>query len=184
MHDRHPEVRVVFLVGFMGAGKTSVGRALSKQLGWSFEDLDECIRNREGRSISAIFRESGEAEFRRIERATLLGLITDLGVAPRIVGLGGGAFAQDLDGVFAQPGFATVFLDASGEELWRRCEHDVASRPLQRDLQQFRVLYEKRRPQYLKASLHVQTSGKTVDEVANEVCRKLELKGNVDPKES
>src|SRR5690349_5295183 len=124
MHDRHPEVRVVFLVGFMGAGKTSVGRALSAQLGWPFEDLDERIRSRLGRSITAIFRESGEAEFRRIERATLLDLIANLGPSPQIVGLGGGAFVQELDDAMAQPGFVTVFLDAPVEELWRRCEQD------------------------------------------------------------
>jgi shikimate kinase len=184
MQDRHPEVRAVFLVGFMGAGKTSVGRALSSQLGWPFEDLDDRIRSREGRSIDAIFRESGEAEFRRIECATLLDMVATLNDLPRVIGLGGGAFAQELDKALAQPGSVTVFLDASVEELWRRCEQDVHSRPLQRQEQQFRALCDKRRPQYMKASLHVNTSGKTVEEVASELREKLGLTRNIDPKES
>lgn len=183
MHDRHPEVRVVFLVGFMGAGKTSVGRALSAQTGWAFEDLDERIHSHQGRSIADIFRESGEAEFRRTERATLLDLIANLGASPRIIGLGGGAFVQELDEALAQSGFVTVFLDASVEELWDRCEQDVTSRPLQRAQQEFGALYENRRPRYLKAALHVHTSGKAVDEVATEIRTKLGLAGNIEPKE-
>jgi shikimate kinase len=184
MQDVHLEVRAVFLVGFMGAGKTSVGRALSLQLGWPFEDLDDRIRFREGRSIDTIFRDSGEAEFRRIERATLLDMIATLDAPPRVIGLGGGAFVQEIDVALGQHGFFTVFLDASVEELWRRCEQDAQSRPLQRDKQQFRALCEKRRPQYMKASLHVNTSGKTVEELARELREKLGLTRNMDPKES
>jgi shikimate kinase len=183
MHDRHPEVRVVFLVGFMGAGKTSVGRALSAQTGWPFEDLDERIRSRERRTITAIFRESGETEFRRIERATLLDLIAKLGASPQIIGLGGGAFVQELDAALAQSGFMTVFLDAPVEELWRRCEQDVTSRPLQREQQEFGALYENRRPRYLKAALHVHTSGKAIDEVATEIRTQLRLARKIEPKE-
>jgi shikimate kinase len=183
MHDRQPEVRVLFLAGFMGAGKTSVGRALSARLGWPFEDLDEHIRSREGRCIADIFRDSGEAEFRRIERVTLLDLLADLGASPRIIGLGGGAFVQELDEALAQPSFVSVFLDAPVDELWRRCEQDVASRPLQRDRQEFRALYESRIPRYRRAGLHVQTSGKTVDEVASEICSKLRLARDIISKE-
>src|SRR2546428_2697763 len=87
-------VRTVFLVGFMGAGKSSVGRALSLQLGWPFEDLDERIQAREGRTIEQIFQQSGEAEFRRAEHAALRELIADLGSSPRVVALGGGTFVQ------------------------------------------------------------------------------------------
>src|SRR5262249_6652771 len=61
------KVRAIFLVGFMGAGKTTVGQALALQLGWPFEDLDDRIQAREKRTIEQIFRESGEAEFRRAE---------------------------------------------------------------------------------------------------------------------
>ena len=61
----------VFLVGFMGAGKSSVGRALGQRLNWIFEDLDDRIQAREGRTVAEIFRDSGESEFRRAEHAAL-----------------------------------------------------------------------------------------------------------------
>ena len=68
-HGRPSALRAVFLVGFMGAGKSTVGRALARQMNWPFEDLDERLQAREKRSIEQIFRESGEAEFRRAEHA-------------------------------------------------------------------------------------------------------------------
>src|ERR1700724_232971 len=71
-------LRAVFLVGFMGAGKTTVGRALSRRLGLPFEDLDDRIQGREGKTIEQIFRESGEAEFRKVETAALRELLADL----------------------------------------------------------------------------------------------------------
>src|SRR5579862_7206074 len=89
-------VRAVVLVGFMGAGKSSVGAALSRRLGWPFEDLDERIQAREQRSIEQIFRESGEAEFRRLEHQALRSLVGELDSA-KVVALGGGAFAQAIN---------------------------------------------------------------------------------------
>ena len=70
-------VRAIFLVGFMGAGKTSVGRALGERLGWHFEDLDDRIRAREARSIPEIFEQSGEAGFRQSELAALRELLAE-----------------------------------------------------------------------------------------------------------
>src|ERR1700687_2603621 len=87
-------LRAVVLVGFMGAGKSSVGAALSRHLGWPFEDLDERIQTRAQRSIEQIFRQSGEAEFRRMEHQALRSLVGELGRSARIVALGGGGFAQ------------------------------------------------------------------------------------------
>ena len=72
---RRRKIRAVALVGFMGAGKSSVGRALSEQLGWMFEDLDERIERRERRKVAEIFRESGEAGFRKAEHAALRELL-------------------------------------------------------------------------------------------------------------
>ena len=85
----------VFLVGFMGAGKSSVGRVLGQLLNWVFEDLDDRIEAREGRSVAQIFRDSGESEFRRAEHAALAQVLEELrGGSARIVALGGGAFVQ------------------------------------------------------------------------------------------
>lgn len=165
--------RALFLVGFMGAGKTSVGRSLGRRLRWSFEDLDDRIQAASGRSITEIFRDSGEAEFRRLETAALLGLLRELSSGPRVVALGGGAFAQPENAALLESaGAPVIFLDGSVEELFRRCRHEQRERPLLHDAEQFRELYERRRSSYLKASSHVDTTGKDVDQVAAEVaCR-------------
>jgi shikimate kinase len=163
--------RSVFLVGFMGAGKSSVGRALSRQLGWPFEDLDERIQAREGLSIERIFRQSGEAEFRRAEHAALRELLSELGNSPRIVALGGGAFVQEHNVALLEERRATViFLDAPVEELFRRCQNEELERPLRgNDLEAFRQLYEARRPHYAIARLRIETAGKDIDNIAAEI---------------
>jgi shikimate kinase len=171
---RPAEIRAVFLVGFMGAGKTSVGRALSRRLGWDFEDLDDRILAREKRTIEEIFERSGEVYFRRAEHEALRELIVGLSSSPRVIALGGGAFAQGRNArLLAEQGFLTIFLDAPIEELFRRCQQEPVERPLRRDLQQFRELNEQRRPFYLKAALRIETGGKDIEMVAAEAARCL-----------
>jgi len=173
----------VFLVGFMGAGKSTVGRALSQRLNWMFEDLDDRIERREGRSVAEIFRDSGESEFRRAERAALQSVMKELhGGVARIVALGGGAFVQPENAaLFRATGVHTVFLNASVEELWRRCREQAtaaaAERPLLSSAERFRSLYDERRLAYAKASLRIETVGRTVDEIAAEIMTALQLKG-------
>jgi shikimate kinase len=168
--------RAVFLVGFMGAGKTSVGRSLGQRLGWSFEDLDDRIQVRAGRSIAEIFRDSGEAEFRRLENTALHELLDELSTGPRVVALGGGAFAQPENAALLERAEVhVIFLDGPADELFRRCEKEQRARPLLRDAKRFRELYEERKPSYLKASFQIETNGKNVDSIAAEVACKLGL---------
>jgi len=171
----------VILIGFMGAGKSSVGCALSERLGWTFEDLDDRIERRERLTIAEIFGASGESEFRLVEHAALKELVGELSVGlGKIVALGGGAFVQKHNAELIEAGgVPTVFLDAGVEELWRRC-HDQrgTERPLLGSLESFRELYEARRTHYLKASLRQETSGKTIEEIAAEVVRALGLNQN------
>jgi len=171
----------VFLVGFMGAGKSSVGRALGRRLNWLFEDLDDRIEQREGRRVAEIFRDSGESAFRRAEHLALEQALEQLqGGVPRIIALGGGAFIQpSIAELLETSGVPTVFLDASVEELWQRCCRQAAEsrteRPLLKDLDQFRRLYDSRRQSYLKASLKIQTGNRSVDAIAAEIAEKLGL---------
>jgi shikimate kinase len=168
--------QALFLVGFMGAGKSSVGQILGQQLGWAFEDLDERIQQREDRSIEQIFDESGELYFRRVEHETLREVIAELGNTPRVVALGGGAFAQPENiGLLQKAAVPTVFLDGSVDELFQRCQEQGRLRPLRSDLELFRRLYEARRGHYLTASLRIDTSGKDVQAVASEVAEALGL---------
>jgi shikimate kinase len=175
--QRETPVRVIVLVGFMGAGKTSVGRELGRRLGWPFVDLDDRVQLREKRTIAEIFRISGEAAFRRAEHAALEELLKKIENEPIVVAVGGGAFAQPENTSLLQACLATtVFLDASADELWRRCGDDPTERPLRRDEQVFRQLYETRRPRYLLAQFHVNTVGKAVDDIAHEIASSLGLK--------
>jgi len=174
---RDARLRAIVLVGFMGAGKTSVGRALSERLGCRFQDLDDRVEAREGRTVADIFRDSGEAAFRRAEHAALQDLLSEAKTgAPLILALGGGAFVEPantslLDGL-ATP---TVYLDASAEELWRRCGADSVVRPLRSDESAFRKLYEVRRPKYLRARLRVETGGREIAAIVNEIVDRLGL---------
>src|SRR5579864_6530917 len=86
---------LVVLVGFMGAGKTTVGRELARLLNWSFYDLDALIEGRTGRTVPALFAEQGESAFRKLEAQTLRELFETLEDEPAVVALGGGAFAQE-----------------------------------------------------------------------------------------
>jgi shikimate kinase len=169
--------RAVILVGFMGAGKTSVGRTLGQQLGWAFEDLDDRIQAREKRTIEQIFRESGEAEFRRAEHSALRELIAEPAPAARVVALGGGAFVQaDNADVIKESGAIVIFLDAPVEELFQRCEQESRERPLRQDRDKFRELYEARQPFYATAAIRIDTGGKDVEAVAAEITRSLMLR--------
>lgn len=186
MRSRHTRnvpnypVGAVCLVGFMGAGKTSVGRALGQRLNWIFEDLDDRIERREGRTVPAIFRDSGEQEFRRAEHDALREILTEA-ASPRVIALGGGAFVQSNNAaLLKKSGVPTIFLDAGVDELWARCAKQAtaagAERPLLRSLEQFRKLYQERRRSYANASMKIQTASRPVDEIVAEIASKLRLK--------
>jgi len=167
----------------MGAGKTSVGRALGQRLNWVFEDLDDRIQLREHRSVAEIFRDPGESAFRRAEHDALRALLKELsGDSPRIIALGGGAFVQDENAALLQvSALPSVFLDAPVDELWQRCclqagsDHPI-ERPLLRDRERFRELYETRRKRYAQASITIQTGGRQVEDIAAEIAETLGLR--------
>jgi len=172
----------VILIGFMGAGKSCVGRSLAAALGWTFEDLDERIEENAGRVIADVFRESGEAEFRRLEHAALKQLLQDSDLdSEKVIALGGGAFVEAANAsLIAATKIPTAFLDADVEQLWERCERqsrrDGIKRPLMASREGFRNLYKQRRPHYLKAQLRQETGGKKIEEIVTELIRALGLK--------
>ncbi len=166
-------MNLVLLVGFMGAGKTSVGRALAARLHWRFYDLDEEIERAAGCTVGDVFRDQGETEFRRRETEALRQLL-NASHRPAVIALGGGALAQPQNAELIG-GAPTVFLDAPIEELWRRCQEHSVERPLRRDFDEFRQLFESRRKAYSTAAVTVHTAGKSVEEVAAEVARRAGL---------
>ena len=147
MGERPPE-RVV-LVGFMGSGKSTVGRILARRLGWGFVDMDERIEERGGRRIAEIFKERGEAAFRREELLVARELQT---ASRRVIATGGGAFAQAETREALRANAFTVYLAADFEALARRVPAD-GSRPLATDREIMRRLLEEREPSYRSANL-------------------------------
>jgi len=169
--------RVILLVGFMGAGKTSVGKLLAKRLKTSFVDLDDLIVAREGRSIAQIFEEAGESGFRSRESAALQELLFG-STSPTdavVMALGGGALSKPENRAAIQRYKAqTIFLDAPIEELFQRCLAQQLPRPLLKDFSSFRELYLSRVPQYSEVAARIETSGKTVNQVCEEVFSHLD----------
>ena len=112
--------RRLILTGFMGAGKTTVGRLLAARLGWEFLDLDTLIETRAGMTVPAVFAAHGEAHFRRLESQSLAAA---LGRNHIVLTLGGGAPEVLTNRLLIEqtPGTATVFLDAPFSVLFDRC---------------------------------------------------------------
>jgi shikimate kinase len=170
-------LRAVFLVGFMGSGKNTVGEELARRLAWDFVDLDARVEAREGQSIPEIFQRQGEPAFRSAETSALRELTNTL-VRDSVVALGGGAFVAETNRDLLRA-WPSVFLDAPVSELWQRClQHeatDGSKRPLRSDPEQFAQLHEERLPFYREAALVVQTSGKGATAICEEIVRGLQL---------
>jgi shikimate kinase len=167
--------RCICLIGFMGAGKTSVGRILAQRLGWNFFDLDELIESREQRSVAGIFDELGESVFREIESSALMDLL-QRSEESCVLALGGGAFVQPQNRqALERAGATTILLSAPIEELERRCAAADGSRPLFRSRTQFEQLFAARRQVYALAGFRVETLGKEISEVAGEIERCLAI---------
>ena len=169
------EPRLVFLTGFMAAGKTSVAQALARLLGWQWIDLDERIEADQECSIAEIFRKSGESEFREIESQILQTILQDRATDHgTVIALGGGTFMEPKNADLLRSANATgVFLDAPVDELWQRCQKYGDARPLAASQNHFRQLYEARRRRYMEAGLHISTSGKSATQVAAEIAAVL-----------
>jgi len=162
---------VVFLVGFMGSGKTSVGRALATQLRLAFIDLDDRIARHAGKSVPEIFAEDGEDVFRVHERAALLALEPELS-AGVVIATGGGACQDAAARTWMQARGTMVWLDVPLETIERRVPRD-GSRPLFGDRLALDALYQERRSGYATAGLRVDADALAPEDVARLIARKL-----------
>ena len=154
----------VILVGFMGAGKSSVGRILATRVGRCFVETDEMIMAKEGRPIPEIFAERGEAHFRALEDEAVRRLALKRG---DVIATGGGLPCRDgrLEALRAIG--TVVWLSGDFGALYERALRG-GDRPMLsgRTREQVEALYEARRPFYAKADLAVDTTGLNPDQVA------------------
>jgi shikimate kinase len=172
--------RNIVLVGFMGTGKTSVGRRLADALGLEFLDMDHVIEQREGKPISRIFAEDGEPYFRVLERSLARELSARGG---RVVATGGGIVLNPDNIRDFSPSGLVVCLLASPEAILARVEKET-HRPLLAcgdKLQKIRALLDSRLALYEAIPVRIDTDGLSAEQVANRVLALYRATGNGAP---
>jgi len=163
----------VVLIGFMGSGKSSVGREIAHRIGSGFVDVDAWIEKKEGRAIREIFSKDGEAAFRNMEKSALDEI---LAVKGQVVATGGGTFLDKESQKLMKAYAPVVYLEVEAETALRRLAGDV-ERPLLQDEDRDAVvkgLLDQRIPEYSRADYAVSTDGSTVPEIAGQIIDFLE----------
>lgn len=149
----------IYLVGFMGAGKSTIGRRLAQELGWTYADLDDDIEAAAGRPIWAIFESDGEEAFRKLESAALARRVERIRAGtPTVLSLGGGAFARQQNRDLVAGQGVSIWLDCPFEMLWDRVSR-ASHRPLAQDRKRFEELYRARLSSYALADYRVEIHG-------------------------
>ncbi|MEI7812581.1 MAG: shikimate kinase [Ignavibacteria bacterium] len=170
--------KIIYLNGFMAAGKSTIGPILANTLGWDFYDLDKLIEEQMGKKITQIFEEHGEKFFRRKETEVLTEISKMSNV---VIALGGGtSIYNDNLGLIRRTG-KVIYLKASAESLYRRLKNDK-KRPIFNDTKggdlkaKILQMLEQRGPYYEKANLVINTDktslGITVDKIVKLIYRK------------
>ncbi len=157
------------LTGFMGAGKSTVGRLLAERLGWNFLDLDSHLERRAGATIPQLFQRHGEARFRRLESTALASALSH---SNTILALGGGT-PEDLTNrllLEQTPATYTIFLDAPFPTLFDRCMlqdlgNPALARPVLADPAEAQLRFTRRHPLYTRlARLTIDTAALTPEQ--------------------
>lgn len=166
----------VVLTGFMGTGKTTVGKELSGRLGYGFLDTDARVELESGRTISAIFAESGETVFREMEARVIQ---TAAALDRHVIATGGGAVLRVENMAALERNGVVVCLSATPEAIRRRLQFH-SDRPLLREPSPedtIRRLLGERATAYARCQLALDTSSRTITEVVDEILQFLKFKG-------
>jgi shikimate kinase len=164
----------IALIGFMGTGKSTVGRMIAEQLHFDFLDTDELVEARAGKSVAAIFTDEGEAAFRRHEQEIVAELATR---RKTIIATGGGLGANEAHLASLKQHALVVCLWASPETIWEHVRHQT-HRPLLREadpLAKIRQLLAAREPVYKQADVLLSTEVRSLKEVAQCVLLQFHL---------
>ncbi len=166
-------LRRIFIVGFMGAGKSSVGECLAREIGYRFLDLDREIEQESGRSVASIIRDDGEAVFRRLESASLRRAAS---LSDVVIACGGGTLSlPENRELIARTGFS-VWLDAPLDVMLDRCR-EGGHRPLLGERERMEALLSSRLPAYRQADLGIDASTEHPEALARRVAARLALPG-------
>jgi shikimate kinase len=166
-------LRRLVLTGFMGAGKSTVGRLLAARLNWSFLDLDAHLESRTNATIPQLFERHGEAHFRRLESSALA---SALGRDRTVLALGGGTPEELTNRLLLEqtPATFTIFLDAPFPTLFDRCMLQDIARPVLEDPAAAQLRFTRRHPLYRRlASLTIDTSDLTADQTIDKLLLNL-----------
>lgn len=165
--------RRLVLTGFMGAGKSTIGRLLASRFGWNFVDLDTHLESRAHATVPELFARHGEDHFRRLESTALA---SALAMHHIVLALGGGTPEQLTNRLLLEqtPGTYTIFLDAPFATLYDRCLLQATDRPVLADPDRARERFDLRRPHYLRLAHHVvDTTVLTPEQSIDAICAHL-----------
>jgi shikimate kinase len=168
------QIRNIALIGFMGTGKSSVGRAVAEQLHYTFLDTDEMIEARTHKTVSAIFSEDGEPAFRKLERDIVIELASR---SRYVICTGGGVGANEFNLASLKQHSLVVCLWASPERIWERVRSQT-HRPLLHGpdpLTNIRQLLAIRKPFYKQADILLDTERRSLKEVCQKVLHEFRL---------
>lgn len=172
----------IFLIGFSGSGKSTVGPLLARKLRRRFIDTDALIEERSRQAITEIFERRGEKHFRKLETRIVKSVAASN--TAQVIGLGGGAFQSDRNREVIRKSGIVVYLRTSKQEIYRRLKR-ANDRPLLRamiahgetlrtaQMRTISTLLSKRKPVYETADIQVSTTNKEPGEVANLIMQRL-----------
>jgi shikimate kinase len=171
---RHPALSRLILTGFMGCGKSTLGRKLADKLRYTFVDLDSMIEKQQHKKIVDIFQQDGEAAFREYERQALQQCMT---LERHVIATGGGALVRQDNLDLALDGGIVVYIEIQPEDLLERILFSPKDRPLM-DVPDpeavFTRLFEQRKPFYEQAQVHVDTARLKPDEAVQAILTSLD----------
>jgi shikimate kinase len=159
-------MKAIYLVGFMGSGKTTIGAELANRLQLPVVDTDHYVEQQTGRTIADIFAEEGEETFRLLETTSL----TQLPTSDVVITTGGGLFMKKENRHWMKESGMVIYLYCDIAEIWSRLQNDQ-TRPLlqHQNMEKAKELYEARQPFYQMAHIQIDTTGKSIDEICSEI---------------
>jgi len=160
----------IYLVGFMGSGKSTVGKILAEKLNMNFVDIDKLIEEKEGMKIKDIFEQKGESYFRELERKQIEAIVKQEGL---VVSTGGGLGAN-LDNMnFMKKNGDVVWLDVSLNTVLDRLKNDQDRPLLKQPTEKIKQLFEERKNVYRLANIRINADKKTPNQIVEEILTKI-----------